>query len=101
MANDHRRKNGWELPPHPLQVVTWFLFPTIVLQFYLFLMPLLWNTIAQIILSIIFGLAILSSSIAVYLTCSIDPCDNALTQGPSSTPADEADLYCYLCEVNV
>lgn len=94
-----RRKNGLEFPPHPFQVITWFLFPLIVLQYYLFLMPLLWNIISQIILSIIFGISMFISCYYGYITCSIDPCDNALMR--TTSPINETDIYCYLCEVNV
>lgn len=100
-SSSTRRINGWEFPPHPLQVVTWILFPLIIIQYYLFLMPLLWNLISQIILSILYGFVLLFAAYTGYMTCHIDPCDNALEKNINPSSIANNDLYCYLCEVNV
>ena len=98
-GEEKRRINGLEPPWHPLQIVTWFLFPAILLQYFLFLMPLMWNNhVMVIVLSIIFGLASVVAVWSGHMTCVIDPCDDALVGG---TTTNGPTVYCYLCEKNV
>lgn len=103
-----RRRTGFQLPWDVLQITTWVLFPLIVVHYFAFLYFLLWTSIAlHIILSVLFAVFAASTAIAVYLTCSIDPADDALcTLSPNTvhsihSPNAENQIYCYLCEVNV
>jgi hypothetical protein len=95
------RINGMEIPLHPLQVVTWFLWPILNLQYFLLLMPLLWDIlVVKIIVTIVFIIASLVGVIAASITCTIDPCDDVLKQPPVTIPS-RTEIYCYLCEKNV
>lgn len=58
----------------------------------------------HIILSVLFAIFAAFAAIAVYLTCSIDPADDALCSISLSTvqpTSSENQIYCYLCETNV
>jgi palmitoyltransferase len=98
-----RRKNGLEWPWHPLQVATWALFPAIVVHYFAFLMPLLWNYVAvKVLLTFFFGLSTVALVVSGYITCAIDPVDEALDSQHVSIPGSNPDaIYCYLCETNV
>jgi hypothetical protein len=100
-----RRRTGFQLPWDVLQITTWVLFPLIVVHYFAFLYFLLWTSVAlRIILSVLFAIFAAFTAVAVYLTCSIDPADDALccvsptTVQPTSS---ENQIYCYLCETNV
>ena len=96
---DERRINGLQPPWHPLQIVTWLLFPALLSHYFLFLMPLMWdNRVMVITLSVAFGLASVVSAWSGHMTCAIDPSDDAVAG--ESTNSDPT-VYCYLCETNV
>lgn len=42
------RRNGWQAPFHLLQVLTWFVFPSIMALFFVFYTPLLQTTAAYL-----------------------------------------------------
>jgi len=106
-----RRRTGFQLPWDVLQVLTWVLFPLIVIHYFAFLYFLLWTSVAlHVVLSVLFAVFAIATAIAVYMTCSIDPADDTLcTLSPSTVhsmqPPDikntENQIYCYLCETNV
>ena len=97
---DKRRINGLEMPWHPLQIVTWFLYPMIIIHYFWFLMPLLWPNIAVIIVvTVIFGLATIIAFISAYEVCHIDPID-PLILGKDNNKGDDR-INCYLCKVHV
>jgi palmitoyltransferase len=117
MADDeeHRRKNGLEQPFHHLQICTWILFPVLIVQYFAFLMPLLWSTADRVLVTLVFILSAGTATYAAYKVCSIDPSDDALNPEISKDPCcffnnlkavsdkDEAkdQIYCYLCETQV
>jgi len=71
-----RRKNGFQSPYSGEQVATWVLFPLVLLQFYFFLLPLIqYDSTSTLVISIVFSVAAVASSIGVYQTCAIDACD--------------------------
>ena len=73
------RKNGFECPLHPFQIATWLLFAVVVVHYFAFLMPLLWDNIAcKVIITFLFGTWTLTTMIAVYETCRINPADDAV-----------------------
>lgn len=102
-TEEDRRINGWQYPYHPLQVVTWILFPVLLLQYFLFLMPLMWQNKPGVIgVSIVFGCSSIIAAWAVKVTCQIDPVDDALVGGmPGHNSTRDPTVYCYLCEANV
>jgi palmitoyltransferase len=76
---NNRRKNGFEKPWHELQMATWALYPIVLAQYFGLLFPLLWRNIyGQIIPTVFFGVSSLLAAYFGYLTCSIDPADDAL-----------------------
>ena len=120
---DERRKNGLEKPWHKLQIATWVLYPTILLHYFAFLLPLLWNHIAdQVIVTFVFCLSSVTAAVCAYITCTLDPSDSALLSADelakntacgyscvqsknevsdSTTQSSEPKIYCYLCEIHV
>lgn len=98
---DKRRINGLEMPWHPLQIVTWFLYPLIIIHYFWFLMPLLWqNTAVVVVVTIIFGLATIIAFFSGYKVCHIDPID-PLILNKDSNITDDDRINCYLCKVHV
>ena len=88
------------MPWHPLQVGTWLLFALLVVLFFAFIMPMLWTVqYADIILISVFCALCVFAATSAYITCSIDPIDDALCG--KGFPEDEPHLYCYVCEVDV
>lgn len=107
-----RRKTGFQLPWDLLQILTWFLFPLVVAHYFAFLYFLLWTSLAiHIVLSVLFAVFAAFTAIAVYMTCSIDPADDALCIATSPNTVHsiqqseqkdgENQIYCYLCETHV
>jgi palmitoyltransferase ZDHHC1/11 len=96
-----RRKNGFELPLNPLQIITWALFPFVIVHYFAFLFILLWNyVVVKVIVTLVFGISSVSALYTGYMCCLIDPADNAVLS--DQRPSDEEDgVYCYLCERNV
>jgi hypothetical protein len=94
---NRRRRNGFESPWHPLQALTWFLFLALVLEYFAFLMPLLWHAnYAYELLTLGFCITLGGAMLGAYMTCSVDPIDEALTG--VTVAREEQHLYCYICE---
>ena len=100
-----RRKNGFEWPFHPLQVCTWLLFVILLVHYFAFLYPLLWDyDVVRILITILFGVAAIFALVSAYKTCSVDPIDDAVLQRNPVVAGSEWNpdtVYCYECEVNV
>ena len=100
MPEGMTRKNGLEKPFHPFQVFTWILLFFIVIHYFSFLMPLLWNHIAvHVLVTSVFCLVAAFLLFAGYMTCYIDPTDDFDQQCIGEKDIDTA--YCYWCEKNV
>jgi hypothetical protein len=98
-----RRKNGFERPWDALQICTWCLYPLILVDYYAFVYFLLWDILeAKVILTILFTIFAVATAVAVGITCTIDPADDALC-GVSTIPQTSTNdqIYCHLCEVHV
>ena len=102
-GNDGIRKNGLQCPPHKLQILTWILFPVVLAHFFGFLRPLIWYPKSLgIALIVIFSFSTVSAVAAGYVTCNIDPADDALcSQVPGNDRRRDDTIYCYLCSSNV
>lgn len=108
---EKRRKTGLEWPWHYLQVSTWALFPILLLHYFGFLRPLVWHYEADIVIvTLVYCIASVTAFVAAYLTCTIDPADDAVCAkegnvtvgvGGFPTNGDDPQVYCYICEVNV
>ena len=101
------RKNGFESPWADEQMMTWVLFPAIIIHYFFFLQPLLWEKGgANFIFPLVFIFSCILVSCGVYYTCSINPCDVHLLspddprrRAHTIVPEDEAEnIYCYVCE---
>lgn len=111
MVAAKRRINGLEVPFDPLQMVTWFLYPMLIIHYFWFFYPLLWDSYASIItVTVIFGLSTLSAGYNAYRTCSIDSADDALCHNTTTATVSQIDntdihthkpIYCFRCETNV
>ena len=98
--DDTRRRNGMELPWNELQVATWFLFPTVIAQYFGLLFPLLYlNTIYQVIPTIFFMLSSITAFYGAYMTCTIDPIDDNLVVDNASAPKGNWHFCCHCATV--
>jgi hypothetical protein len=134
-----RRHNGFQYPWHYFQIMTWALYPIILVQFYAFLMPLLLTVYNMdenlyglfVFLVLVFSIFGFLAALAVYLTCTIDPADVAITNSeedavshgacydttmrwlamvdpnmhkggnPSENNHNGPSIYCYTCQCSV
>jgi len=92
-------------------MITWAIFPLLVIHYYAFVMHLLWDDLAaEVLCTLIFTVAVIGTAWAGYTTGHIDPSDDALTT-PSAADADDdqennrtnmdGKIHCYLCEKDV
>lgn len=107
------RKNGFQYPFHLFQVATWLLFPLILLQYYAFLMPLLWSSHGvSVLLTLLYTCFSVGTMVAVYFTVGTDPIDESygsnevqhqhrIGQSDSSNSTSNSNIHCYLCERDV
>ena len=101
-----RRINGFQVPYHPLQLLTWSVFPILNVHYYAFLYPLLWPYVAvKVIITLIFVSSSMWMLFGTYMCCSIDPVDDALLNKTGRTTgaafSAQGSLYCYECETTV
>ena len=100
------RLNGWYPPNHPLQILTWVLFPVVIIHYYAFLYALLWDYIAvKVIVTFIYSGAAIVAIVGASLASATDPADDAVikknTTGDLGSPWTAESIYCYECEVNI
>ena len=109
-----RRSHGFERPYSGEQVATWVLFPLVIVQFFVLLMPQLRNEGDLFVaLPIFFGVVAALACVGVYKTCSIDACDPNLLlnehEASSHAARDEEQgcededhyRHCYKCQRDV
>ncbi|KAJ1462749.1 DHHC palmitoyltransferase-domain-containing protein [Pelagophyceae sp. CCMP2097] len=115
------RVNGFDAPPHPLQVCTWVLFPLILFGFYAILVPVLPIELQNAVLPI-YSFFAAATFFSAWITSAIDPRDTRALEtewarddkpvpAPSWTRCDcfaikNAELapethQCYLCQAQV
>lgn len=94
-----RRVHGMNAPYHPLQILTWIIYPLLIIQYYVLVMPLLGSLIFQVITGIIFGISAIVAVAAGGITATIDPADDACLGKDNDISAPT--VMCYLCEVYV
>lgn len=116
------RKNGFEYPWHPFQVITWFLYVFIIGHFFSFLVPLLLTLynldsrengllVLFILLILLFSVCSIIAAVSVWITSSIDPGDDGLQTVetnvcirsfiPSTANLSPDSISCYMCDQNV
>lgn len=67
------RVHGMQAPFHPLQILTWIIYPLLVVHYFLLVMPLLNSLVVKIITACIFGISAIVAVVAGGLTATIDP----------------------------
>jgi hypothetical protein len=67
------RVHGMNPPYHPLQVLTWIIYPLLIVQYFLLVMPLLGSLVVQIITAVVFGISAIVAVVAGGLTATINP----------------------------
>jgi len=73
------RRNGLGTPWHPFQMATWLLFALVVVHYFAFLMPLLWDELAcKILVTFFFCLWTLAAAFGSFATCKVNPADDAV-----------------------
>lgn len=87
------RRNGLARPFHPFQIATWFLFALVIVHYYAFLMPLLWDSIAcKVIVTFVFSLWTLIAGYGAYETCRVNPADDAVCQLLATAKSESAGV---------
>lgn len=101
--NDERRIHGFQLPFHPLQLVSWVVFGSDVLAFCIFHIPLIDGLGWKTLVAVCFSVSVLVLVIAAAKATRCDPADpNVYLQKSDLSNADWANLpYCTLCNVPV
>ncbi|CAN0291327.1 unnamed protein product [Pylaiella littoralis] len=97
------RKNGFEAPLEPLQVLTWILLLVIVGGFYSIIIPALPNLWA-IAAGLVYGLLATSTVIAGVLACLKDPIDPNVRRfhaGETAAGSAADKTFCFLCQLHV
>uniref|UniRef100_A0A7S4KCH1 Palmitoyltransferase n=1 Tax=Odontella aurita TaxID=265563 RepID=A0A7S4KCH1_9STRA len=112
------RENGLQRPFNSMQIGTWVLLPTLLLQFLLFVSPVL-PLAASIPCTLLFFLCAFVASYFAYLTCKTNPIDERLARhlrrqeeakngGGAKDEAppeneDESDetKFCWICQCSV
>jgi palmitoyltransferase ZDHHC1/11 len=99
------RKNGFQYPFHVFQVATWLLFPLILVQYYAFLLPLLWTSEegVLVLLTVLYTCFAAATVVAVYFTVGTDPIDESYSNEVQhrigqSEGSSSSSIHCYLCE---
>lgn len=95
------RKNGFQRPWHLLQILTWMIYPCLLLHYYVFLMTLLWDNIGvRVAITLFFSLCSVIALVAAYITCDINPADDAVLNKKAEY-SEPGRVFCYLCETHV
>ena len=111
------RENGFDYPLHPLQCLTWALFPVILLDFYWLLLPLLPGEATRWAVGTAYTAAAATTFFCAWITAAVDPRDPSVAAAaPPATnrlarcceplalwppPVGEDTCRCYLCQVHV
>ena len=111
------RENGFDYPLHPLQCLTWALFPVILLDFYWLLLPLLPGEATRWAVGTVYTAAAATTFFCAWITAAVDPRDPSVAAAaPPATnrlarcceplalwppPVGEDTCRCYLCQVHV
>ena len=69
------RENGFDYPLHPLQCLTWALFPVILLDFYWLLLPLLPGEATRWAVGTVYTAAAATTFFCAWITAAVDPSD--------------------------
>ncbi|XP_073063272.1 protein S-acyltransferase 18 [Primulina eburnea] len=77
VSSDAPRRHGWQRPLHPLQLVGTAVFCFLVAAFYCFLGLFLGSRIAEITITTIFSVAVVSVALLFLRCASIDPSDKS------------------------
>lgn len=97
------RTDGTQRPFHPLQQVTWVLFPLIVLEYFFLVFPLMQYTLRVIFSSLffLFSVGVIFYGYDATATDPIDPNLKTHLHHRRSSQKGDDTIYCYLCEVHV
>lgn len=102
------RTNGFQRPWHLLQILTWMIYPLLLIYYYIFLYSLLWDILAvRIVITILFSIFSILAAVAAYATCGTDPADSAVIakncppNERNTVPSAPNAVFCYLCEAHV
>lgn len=96
----YMRKNGFERPFHPLQLLSWVVFGLDVLIFCMFSLPLVETDIAKIIVSSCYAFSVLALVGATVKATACDPTDPAL-KCKQDSDLSAAMPFCSVCNVPV
>ncbi|CAB1098437.1 unnamed protein product [Ectocarpus sp. CCAP 1310/34] len=97
------RKNGFEAPLEPLQVLTWVLLLLIVGGFYSFIVPAL-EQVWAMVAGLVYGVLASSTVLAGVLACLRDPIDpnvRRFHQGETAAGSAADKTFCFLCQLHV
>ena len=88
------RENGFDYPLHPLQCLTWALFPVVLLDFYWLLLPLLPGEATRWAVGTVYTAAAATTFFCAWITAAVDPRDPSVAA--AAPPATNRLAQC--CE---
>jgi hypothetical protein len=107
-----RRVNGLSPPYTSTQISTWIFLPLLVIEFCVFVSPLL-PLAASIPCTLVFGFFVITSTVYAYLAMKVDPKDprlnhhtNTTTNAAATTTTstwdpEEPTKQCWICDIQV
>lgn len=99
LSADEVRSNGLQLPWHYLQLSAWLLYISLLIYYFFFIMPLLWNGFHFIFpVTLAFCISAASTLISSLLVSGTNAADPAVLK-QTVDPTDR--VLCYICDVKV
>ncbi|KRX42495.1 Chondroitin sulfate proteoglycan 4 [Trichinella murrelli] len=110
MVRLYSRINGWSAPPHPLQILAWFIVAFVSFMTFGVLVPSFQSYKARLSLYIIFSMSITLTIVMKIIVTSIDPSDDLVSKKIRHQPRPRFDrerckhvidehYFCNVCEM--
>ncbi|KAL1233976.1 Palmitoyltransferase ZDHHC11 [Trichinella spiralis] len=110
MVRLYSRINGWSTPPHPLQILAWFIVAFVSFMTFGVLVPSFQSDKARLSLYIIFSMSITLTIVIKIIVTSIDPSDDLVSKKIRHQPRPRFDrerckhvidehYFCNVCEM--
>ncbi|KRZ29431.1 putative palmitoyltransferase ZDHHC11 [Trichinella pseudospiralis] len=110
MVRLYSRINGWSAPPHPLQILAWFIVAFVSFMIFGVLIPSFQSYKARLSLYIIFSMSITLTIVMKIIVTSLDPSDDLVSKKIRHQPRPRFDrerckhvidehYFCNVCEM--
>jgi len=103
MVSEALRRNGFQRPFHPQQVLSWVFFGLDVVGFALLGVPLLPGVAAQAVVAGLYGLSVFTLVLSAYAATRCDPRDPHLRPKATAPPDEDTENlpFCEVCNFPV